>query len=131
MTRLGIAGLVLAATLFSHFAHADNANRAAAAMKTGHYAEAIALYEADLKHHPFNAVTANNIAVAYSMKRQYSESLAWLKRATKMDQSRQDIQLNLETLQQWLENNSRLARNQRPVIPAFEGALSPEPPAPW
>ncbi|MGV6857504.1 MAG: tetratricopeptide repeat protein [bacterium] len=110
---------------------ADTASRAAADMKSGRYDDAIALYQAELEYNPFNAVAANNLAVAYAMKRQYTKALNWLQKASRMNTSRQDIALNLETLEKWLEDNSHLSSNGDSVSPALKNILSPEPPAPW
>ncbi len=126
-----LAAAVLSLTLGAGHAVADTATRAAADMKAGRYDEAIALYQTQLQHNPFNAVAANNLAVAYAMKRQYNEALEWLKKASRMDASRQDIALNLETLEKWLADKSHLASGEGSVSPALRGVLSPEPPAPW
>lgn len=105
-------------------------NSGSESMRLGQYDRAIENYELQLEDNPFNAKAANNLAVAYAMKRDYQEALEWLRRAAKMDRSRQDIALNLETLENWLAENGANA-NAMPVPPAVSGPLSPEPPAPW
>lgn len=99
-------------------------------MRLGQYDRAIEAYQSQLDNNPFNAKAANNLAVAHAMKRDYQSALKWLQRAAKMDRSRQDIALNLETLEKWLEASGQNQDNS-PVPPAISGPLSPEPPAPW
>lgn len=99
-------------------------------MRLGQYDKAIEFYQVQLEHNPFNAMAANNLAVAYAMKREYSSALDWFRKAAKMDRGRKDISLNLETMEKWLASSGKNT-NELPIPAAVSGPLSPEPPAPW
>lgn len=72
-------------------------------MKQGLYDDAIHLYSMLLVRNPFNAVAANNLALAYAAVGNYRAALELLEKAVKLAPKRQDINANLTRVRLWME----------------------------
>ena len=72
-------------------------------MKQGLYDDAIHLYSTLLVRNPFNAVAANNLALAHTAVGNYAAALEFLEKAVKIAPKRDDITANLVSMRAWME----------------------------
>ncbi len=85
-------------------------------MKEGQYTDAIQVYSNLLAKNPFNAVAANNLALAHVATGNYKVALKLLEKAVRLVPNRKDIEANLTKVHEWMEKHPEAGLNSHDQV---------------
>lgn len=105
-------------------------NQGKAYMKLGQYTDAIQVYSNLLAKNPFNAVAANNLALAHVATGNYKVALKLLEKAVRLVPNRKDITANLTRIHEWMEKHSEAESYSHDQAKLINYATL-APPKPW